>query len=197
MCHFITATLPGSSNLQLMAEIFEEQKLGFERILNPHVRRQIEPGDIQILTTRGHCDCGTVLGSLDRNGADLSHDYEREVGRLRMKGWSGQKIRRWIGEKEQTKARQLREDSQMLRNRTPEARRWIEFLTAVLESGATSRIGLLVHVYHGGIESDRIEILRIERVRLGELIPQSLMRMKEDLIYEFFVWKRRTLGQGR
>lgn len=187
MCHYITATLPLISNLQLVAEIFEEHKLGFERILNPHVRRQIAPGDIQILTTRAHCDCGTVLGSLDREDSDLSHDYERDAGRLRTKRWSEQKIRRWIDEKEQTKARHVREDSQLVLNRTSEACRWIEFLAAVLESRAATRIGLLVHVYRGGIESERIVIQRVERVRLAELIPELLMKMKEDLIYEFSV----------
>lgn len=57
----------------------------------------------------------------------------------------------------------------------------------MLTSDYTRRIGLLLHMYHGGIESERISIVRREIVKLAELTPELLMRIKEDVLYEFVV----------
>src|SRR5918999_3046360 len=110
MCHFITATLPHNVNPQSVASIFDSHKLGFEVISNPHVSSQIESGDSYILTTRGHCDCGTAFGSLAHSDASKVVSYDRELKKFRKQGWSESKIQRWLTQKEQTKERHQRED---------------------------------------------------------------------------------------
>lgn len=187
MCHFITATLPQSVKLDSVAPIFESHKLGFDLVSNPHVSAQIESEDWHILTTRGHCDCDTVLGSLSRSVASEPISYERDLKKFREKNWSEAKIQRWLEQKEQTKEKHLREDEDQARRTTPDAAHWIGFITDVLISGHTRRIGLLLHMYHGGVESERIQILGRQKVNLKELTTKLLMEMKEDVVYEFVV----------
>ncbi|MDT5120789.1 MAG: hypothetical protein QOC96_271 [Acidobacteriota bacterium] len=185
MCHYITATLPNNAKPELVASIFESHKLGFKLISNPHISTQIDDGDMYVLTTRGQCDCGTVLGFLNSTSSAKNVSYERELRNFRKKGWSETKIQRWLEQKEQAKDKHLREDQAHAKAGIPEADKWIEFITDLLKSGCTRRLGLLLHWYHGSIESERISILGREKIKLGELKPEQLMKMKEDLIYEF------------
>jgi hypothetical protein len=187
MCHFITATLPRKVKLDLVAPFFESHKLGFKPVANRHVTAQIEAGDAYILTTRGQCDCGTVLGSHNHADDHGSVGSERELEKLRKQGWSEAKIQRWIEQKEQTKVRNVRKEEAGARADQPLAEQWIRFITDLLESGYTSKIGLLLHLYHGGIETERIQIQSKEKVTLAELSPGQLMSMKEDVLYEFVV----------
>jgi hypothetical protein len=159
MCHFITATLPQSVTPDSVAPIFKSHKLGFDLISNPHVSSQIESEDWYILTTRGHCDCGTALGSLSRSVTSGPISYERDLKKFREKNWSEAKIQRWLEQKEQTKEKHLREDEDQAGTRTPDAAHWVGFITDVLKSGQTRRIGLLLHMYYGGLESERIKIV--------------------------------------
>jgi len=187
MCHYITASLPKSVDTDSVALIFESYKVGFDLISNPHVSAQLEAGDLYVLTTRGHCDCGTALGSLNGSAAHDDLSYERELKKFRKQGWSEAKITRWLEQKEQTKEKHLREDEARAKGSTQELNQWVRFITDVLKSGYAPRIGLLLHMYHGSIESERISILRRERVKLEELTPDLLMRIKEDVVYEFVV----------
>ena len=187
MCHYITVTLPHNVNADSVAPIFESHKLGFELISNPHLSAQLEAGDLYLLTTRGHCDCGTALGSLNGSAARDELSYERELKKFRKQGWSEPKINRWLEQKEQTKEKHLREHEAQAKGSTHELNHWVRLITDVLTSGYARRIGLLLHMYHGGIESERIGILRRDKVKLADLTPELLMRIKEDVVYEFVV----------
>lgn len=187
MCHYLTVTLPHSVAPDSLAPIFASHKLSFELISNPHVSQQIETGDWYILTTRKHCDCGTAIGSLNRSENDKPVSHERDLKKFRRQGWSEAKIERWLEQKEQTKARHQREDEARAQVSTPELDQWINFVTDLLKSGKAPRLGLLLHLYRGGIESERVKILHRENVKLAELNPERLMRIKEDVLYEFVI----------
>ena len=185
MCHYITATLPREVDPNSVAHIFESHKLGFELISNPHISQQIDSGDWYVLTTRKHCDCGTALGSLNREGAGKVVSYERDLEKFRKQGWSEAKIQRWVEQKEQTKERHQREDEFLAQGGSPELDGWVAFLNAVLKFGQARRIGLLLHWYRRGIRSERINIKGREKLTLSEVTAERLMKMKEDVVYEF------------
>ena len=187
MCHFITVTLPLNVDADSVAPIFRSHGLGFELVSNPYVSAQLEAGDLYLLTTRGHCDCGTALGSLDGSGAPDDPSYERELKKFRKHGWSEAKITRWLEQKEQTKEKHGREAEARFKGSTQELNHWGGLITDVLKSGCARRIGLLLHMYRGGIETERISILRREKVKLAEFTPELLLRIKEDVVYEFVV----------
>lgn len=185
MCHFVTATLAPNTDLAAVAPIFESHKLGFKLIDNSHISVQVERGTFQILTTRGHCDCGTILGSLDGTDVTKPVNYEPEIKKFRQQGWSEAKIRRWIAQKAQTKEKEARKNEYRADGGASEAARWVALITDLLKSRGTGKVGLLVHMYSGGIEGERIKLLGKKTVSLKELNPELLMRMHEDELYEF------------
>ena len=185
MCLYITATLPRNAKLDCVAPIFETYKLSFEPTSNPYVLKQLPPGEVYISTTTSHCDCGSALGSLGRRDGDEPESYEHEIKRLRRKSWSEAKIRRWLEQKGQTREKHAREDEARARSNTPVAQYWVDFISAVLNSKCTGRVGILLHFYHMGVEDERIKILGSERVKLEQLTPRLLMEMEYDVIYEF------------
>jgi hypothetical protein len=187
MCHFITATLPQTANHKSVSAIFTSYQLAFKQIANPHVLSQLDAKDIYILTTTGRCDCGTVLGRLNGSSESQSINYPNDVKKFRKQGWSEAKIQRWLSEKEQVQEKQESKNIILTEESTLEASHWVEFIKVLLKSGFTQRLGLLLHLYHSGIESERIKILRKERICLAELSPEFIMRIEEDILYEFFV----------
>src|SRR5688572_15732863 len=100
MCHFITAVIPPEVAPDAAAALFAAHRLGFVVLQNPNVAAQLSDGERHILTTRGHCDCGTVLGS-HREAAN----HERELEKLRKKGWGEAKIERWVEQKRAARVR--------------------------------------------------------------------------------------------
>ena len=153
MCHFVTATLPEGIDQSQVAAIFERHKLGFKELANPHIATQIRPGELYLLTTKGHCDCGTVLGSLDRSGASEPLNYDREIEKRRQQGWSQTKIQRWLEEKDRAREKSLLEYKTHTRAGNLQAEEWVAFIRDLLQSGQTKRVGLLLHLYRGGLET--------------------------------------------
>lgn len=130
------------------------------------------------MTTVGPCDCGTGLGALWREEANLAQRKsaaEREEERLRKQGWSETKIARWKAEKfkglstAKTKAA---------------AGEWELLIRELLASGSARYVCLLLHFYNGPI-SESIKLDGRERVSLAGLSSEALGRMKEDRLYEF------------
>ena len=185
MCLYITATLPRNAKLNCVAPIFESYKLSFEPISNPFVLKQLHPGDVYISTTTSHCDCGSALGSLGRRDRDEPESYEHELKKLRRKGWGETKIRRWLEQKEQTKEKHAREDEARAGSSTPVAQYWVDFISEVLGSKCTDRVGILLHFYRMGVEDERVKILDKERVKIEKLTPRLLLEMEYDVVYEF------------
>jgi hypothetical protein len=184
MCHYITATLPHSVDLTLVAPIFESHKLGFQLISNPHVAQQIDPQDRYILTTRKYCDCGTALGSLSHQRSAKVQSYDRVLKKFRKQGWSEAKINRWVEQKEQTKERHLREEAALSEGDTPELELWLGFLNDLFDSKHVQKFGLLLHWYHTSLEGERIRIQRREKLRRSDLTAERLRRIEEDVLYE-------------
>lgn len=187
MCHFITAVLPETAEYTSIASIFTSYHRAFKQIANPHVLSQLDAGDMYILTTAGDCDCGTVLGRLSYSSEPASTSYKNDIKKFRKQGWSDAKIQRWVSEKEQLQEKSASINAILTEEGSAEASYWVSFINAVLKSGFTQQFGLLLHSYDGGIESERIKILRKQRVQIAELTPEFVMLMKEDVLYEFVV----------
>jgi hypothetical protein len=57
---------------------------------DPALEAQLQPGERLLLTTAGHCDCGTALGAHERKAALLERrrrSDERKEASFRRKGW--------------------------------------------------------------------------------------------------------------
>jgi len=60
MCHFISLIVP-TGDAAAVRTIMERHGRAAFPIDNPSVRKVLRDGEHQFITTRGHCDCGTVL----------------------------------------------------------------------------------------------------------------------------------------
>lgn len=189
MCHFITATLPKDADLKRAEQIFKSHHLGFREIENLSVAEHLEKDDFYILTSTGMCDCGTVLASHNPENYQFDKTQvqkykDKAIEKLKAKGWSDAKIRRWQRENELYGEKQKREEEQAHEYSMTRTDDWINFIQDILTSKATKRVGILVHQYSGGLDN-RIKILGKEKVELKNLTPKFLVEMSEDVIYDF------------
>ena len=98
MCFFISAILPISANISVLAGVMDRYGRALKPQSNPALEAQLQPGERLLLTTAGHCDCGTALGALERKAALLERrrrSDERKEASLRRKGWGESRIQRW------------------------------------------------------------------------------------------------------
>ena len=193
MCDFITATLPKRADHLGLRPIVQRHHLDFTPIANPVVLAQLRPGETLHRATGSVCDCGTGLGSLaaDATGPDPDAVRAKKVRRLEAKGWGKAKIARWHREQERAEAKRERADLHRHRlgwgigNFRSDADRWLAIVREMIESTRTPTIGLLVHWYSGGLESEPFKILQRITTRLDDATTDTLLHMEHDTLYEF------------
>lgn len=66
-----------------------------------------------------------------------------------------------------------------------EAEQWARILRALVEVSEEDRAWLLLHSYSGQIEGERIKLRRRESVLCKEVTPEFIMKIEEDVLYEF------------
>ena len=197
MCTYITATLLSETDPAPIKERFLSHGKNLTSLNNPHIEKMIGPARKYYLTTRGGCDCGTVLGSANEDELTapeverLAHltelaerRHERQIERRRKQGWSESKIKRWLAQKERSTRRKresmdLTQDSDASRLQT-----WCDLIHSVLE--ITPELGVLVHSYDGSV-SDPFELRGTELYRSSSISPELM----ESLPYDYLcIFKR-------
>ncbi|MFX0070337.1 MAG: hypothetical protein ACFFAO_04525 [Candidatus Hermodarchaeota archaeon] len=185
MCFYITATLPKEASFDTIKEIFNEYNMVFNPIQNKSIQTQLRPSDLYFRATKSYCDCGTVLGSLNRKQEYQNFLNSKKIRTLKKKKWTDDQIDKWIKEK-------LKKDSSSTigKKLTPmeidkETTRWMKFLQSLLNNKKVSRIGLLKHWYDGALEIEKITLIRIEKIPINRISPKFLLNLEEDVLYEF------------
>ncbi len=148
---------------------------------NPAIEAQLQPGERLLLTTAGHCDCGTALGGLARDPAlpeRRRRSDERKEAALRRRGWSEARIRRWRHQRE-IPGSGLRLQVGLIE--------WERLLNDLLSQPRTPTVGLLLHWYGGGFD----EPIALRGRETLPLCTESLGRLREDVLGMF-----RVGGQG-
>ncbi|WP_287586672.1 hypothetical protein [Candidatus Borrarchaeum sp.] len=187
MCYYITATLPKGTKIDTLVPIFDNYEMTLSPVNNENVKSQLPFGELYFRPTQGYCDCDTVLGSLDISQKHEALVDSKKVKKLRKKGWSKEKINNWITEKMlKERAKKQKKDKYWPDFRNQQATRWINFLRELLDTGLTFRVGILIHWYNGGLDSEEIEIKKTQRVNVESINAEVLMNLKEDVLYEFF-----------
>lgn len=177
MCFFISSILPDSANISALAEVVERYGRALKPQSNPALEAQLQPNERLLLTTAGHCDCGTALGALERNAALLERrrrSDERKEASLRRRGWRVSRIQRWRNQRQNVSSAH-----------DPQAGLidWERLLTDLLSQPRTPYVGLLLHWYGGGFDEP---IALQGRVSLP-LCAESLGRLREDILAIFRV----------
>jgi len=178
MCHYVTAVLPASAPHEDLDAIARAHGRRFEPLANPGVEASIGPHERYFLTTAGHCDCGTPLGAL-ASASRRSPDWAAQEQRLLRKGWSRAKVARSLAQKQED---DLASKALSRETNLKAASSWLDLIGAVLDSGKTPHLGLLLHWYDGALSGSIGRIGR-EAVRSPELTGELLGHMKEDVLY--------------
>lgn len=181
MCHYVTAVLPESADLEALGAIAAAHGRQFRPLANPSIERRLLEGERYFLTTLGHCDCGTAFGARNAPAGRRRLDPAAETTRLRAKGWSEAKIARALSQKAGAASRA--KAARAARDRSASTD-WVRFVHDVLSSKATPYVGLLLHWYSGAL-STRIELAGREAVPGAAVAESVLLDAKEDVLYVF------------
>jgi len=185
MCFYITGTLPQTTKIDSLKNLFKNFNMAFNQINNKNIISQIRPGEKYFRITREYCDCNTILGVSNKQKEYQTLLNSKKVKTLRKRKWTDDQISSWIYEKIKDKEMPLE------RRLTPiekeeKIKKWIEFLRKILDNKLVSRIGLLKHWYNQGLEEEEFKIRETRKVNIDDINPKILLNMEEDVLYEFF-----------
>lgn len=145
MCHFITLIAP-TDDVAAVRAVMDRYGRTAEPIENPSVRKVLCDDERQYLTTRGHCDCGTVIGRRNDTPEAAAERLAKEEARMRRKGWSHAKIARATEDRRKADAKPGGgADSLEL---------WNAVLHDLLEELGLPYAGLFVRSYSGDIAAE-------------------------------------------
>jgi len=176
MCHFITLVAPTDDVAALQA-VMKRHGRGATPVDNASIRKVLGDADRQFLTTRNHCDCGTVLACGPEDPDAAEEGFAKEAERLKRKGWSTAKIARAMEGRRKAEARPD--------DRAPDS---IDLWAAVLRDlGETLKLphaGLVVRLYSGAIEAETFDARRRE-APAGAPLNETLASMRQDEVTVF------------
>jgi hypothetical protein len=182
MCVFITAVVPADTDLRASRPLLGKYGMSFKRIINPFIEAQLVEGELFVRATRLGCDCDSILGSARNREEDVRAVGNRDIEKLRKKGWSQEKIERWLSEK----SRSITSHHQKVRGkRDEEITRWQDFIGAFLSEGIAKRLGLLMHDYNGLLEEEQFRIESVEHISLSKKLEDQLITMNQNVLYWF------------
>lgn len=183
MCQFNTATMSPGGNEDQVRNLAKQARLKWEPISNAFIVKQLEPRETYFFTTWGMCDCGSEVGSAQRESApdDKLGDLSRDIKKFRQRGWSETKIERWLAQQKQDRVRKKAEWETRHQTTGEELERWIEFVRCVIKQDAARWIGVMHHFYNQGIESAKITFTR-QWVPLDQVSPERLQRLNPDVL---------------
>ncbi|MGB3464116.1 MAG: hypothetical protein WBA74_02560 [Cyclobacteriaceae bacterium] len=183
MCHFITGIIYKETKLELINSIGTKYNIIFSEVSNEHISKQLNPDQNYIGKNSKYCDCGTALGAIAFIEKDKKSN-EKDLTRLRKKGWSTTKISNWLENKKRSDLKDERAAKHKQGNYEYDAENWIKFLTELSKNPGIGYFGVLFHWYSSGVESERVELLKYEQLKICELSPDYIYRMEEDTVYE-------------
>src|SRR5262245_53542390 len=167
MCYFITLVVQGADEASIASVVTRHGRRATP-ISNPSVASMLQPGEVQFLTTVGHCDCATVL--IGRSTAQDTDRLAKQVEKLAKKGWSHSKIERWLQDRETADFRaHTRRDAQ----RTDSVALWTSLIRDLFAMRSVRLVGLLLHNYSGDVDTETFETTRVT-VRFDDFVARLL-----------------------
>jgi hypothetical protein len=154
MCHFITLIAP-TDDSACVRRIMERHERAADPIDNPSIRKVLRQGERQYLTTRGHCDCGTVLAPRHDTPETFEDKLAKEEVRMRRKGWSEAKITRAIEDRRKADAKPSGGGSDSLEL-------WNSALRDLWAELQLPYAGLFVRFYSGAVATEQFTASRRE-----------------------------------
>ena len=151
MCYFITLIAPSDDTAGLRA-VMERHGRAASPIDDQSIRLVLEDHERQYLTTKGDCDCGTVLTS--RHDSDsFEQELAKDAARMRRKRWSEAKIARAIDERRKAHTHRDRGGPDTIEL-------WNAVLHDLGEELQLPYVGIFVRFYTGSIATETFRASR-------------------------------------
>ena len=181
MCHFITGVFSGKVTIESINAIGKDFALKFEYSENDFVQSQLKASEHYIAKVSKYCDCGTLLGSLNKEKANNLQRIEKaEFEKLKKKGWSESKIERFIADKNKSIQKQAFSLEQQREYAIEGIKKWTDFINRLFSETSIETFGLLLHWYG---QNERIKISSREIVSITDFTGMKLLEMDEDKLY--------------
>lgn len=175
MCQFNLLVIDKEFNKDELRKIVTESGFGYRIINFGRLPNEIGEGRRIILTTKDHCDCGSILG-INKQGSLSKINIEKEKQKLRKKKWSESKIDRHLQNKLKKESKRMGESE--LGNEMEE-NNWIRLAETLLKEKVV--FGILFHHFEGLIEEEEIEIEKVNEIPIVSLKSGGRLRdLKED-----------------
>ena len=176
MCHFITLVVPTHDAVAVQT-VMERHGRAARPTDNPSIRKVLRDEEHQYLSTRGHCDCGTVLARYQETPESFEDKLAKEAARMKRKGWSNTKIARAL--EDQRKA-----DAKPIRGGLDSLELWSTILLDLRNELKLPYAGLFIRFYSGEIDTETFTASRRE-VLTGWPWQEALASLKEDEVTIF------------
>ncbi len=154
MCYFITLIAP-TDDADAVRAVMDRHGREAKLIDNPSIRSVLQAIECQYLTTKGHCDCGTVLARRHDTPEALEAKLAKEAARMQRKGWSKAKIARAMEDRRRSDARPGGDGSDSLEL-------WNAALRDLRETLKLPHAALLVRQYSGLVTTEAFDASRRE-----------------------------------
>lgn len=128
---------------------------------NPSIRKVLGEGEHQYLTTRGLCDCGTVLAPRYHAPEAFEEKLAKEESRMRRKGWSQTKVARAMEDRRKADARPSGGGPDSLEL-------WNAVLRDLTNELKLPYVGLFVRLYSDAIAT---EVFSASRREVSKAVP--------------------------
>ena len=179
MCHYITLVVP-TQDADAVRAVMHRHGRAATPIDNPAIRKVLRDDERQYLTTRGHCDCGTVLAPRYDTPEHFEGKLAKEAVRMRRKGWSEAKIGRAIDDQRKAGAKPVGRGSDSLEL-------WHAALQDLGNELQLPYVGLFVRFYSGAVDT---EMFNAGRREVPKNVPwqDALASLEQDEVTIFPVY---------
>ncbi len=174
MCQFNFILTKKSATQDSIEPILTEAGFRYTEIENEHVRNQIQDFEKLVLTTKGHCDFGSILG-IDQYPSSQQIDVGNQRRKLNKKKWSDAKIERHLENKLKSQTR--KEENRELGNRNEEDR-WLKVIQELINQNID--FYLFHHQFSGALYDEQIEFSTREKIQISELSIKELRNLKDS-----------------
>jgi len=176
MCHFVTLIAP-TADADAVRAVMERHGRAATPIDNPSIRKVLADSERQYLTTRGHCDCGTVLAPRHDTPKAFEEKLAKEAARMKRKGWSDAKIARAIEDRRKADAKPSGGGSDSIEL-------WNAALHDLREELKLPYAGLFLRFYSGAIATEAFNASRRD-VTKGMPWQDALASLEHDEVTIF------------
>ena len=172
MCFYLTAILPKTADIGIAKQILNQYNLDISLVNNQYLSNQLHGRQYYFRITKDYCDCDTLFGCLAQNEKSM----DKEITKLKKKGWGQAKIDKWLENWENSTAEQYIAQFTV----------WQNCFFRIFDENIASSMGLLKHWYHDDLGDEKINIVRIESIKIDDIILASFLKMEEDVLYQFY-----------